>query len=65
MGLTTILSIFILQLGVSDKLPRTSDVVPLLGASGALEKGERSFLQQSSTHAWLAFCLVRSLSPLW
>jgi hypothetical protein len=30
MGLTTILSIFILQLGVSDKLPRTSDVVPLI-----------------------------------
>ena len=30
MGLTTILSIFILQLGVSDKLPKTSDVVPLI-----------------------------------
>uniref|UniRef100_A0A914XNL1 Neurotransmitter-gated ion-channel transmembrane domain-containing protein n=1 Tax=Plectus sambesii TaxID=2011161 RepID=A0A914XNL1_9BILA len=30
MGVTTILSIYILQLGVSDKLPRTSDVVPLL-----------------------------------
>lgn len=30
MGLTTILSIFILQLGVSDKLPRSSDVVPLI-----------------------------------
>ncbi len=36
MGLTTILSIYILQLGVSDKLPRTSDVVPLICKSSAL-----------------------------
>lgn len=30
MGLTAILSIFILQLGISDKMPRTSDVIPLI-----------------------------------
>lgn len=30
MGLTAVLSIFILQLGISDKMPRTSDVIPLI-----------------------------------
>ena len=44
MGLTTILSIFILQLTLSDKLPKTSDVIPLICKKSLRFVGRNTFI---------------------